>query len=410
MSYEVAITGWSFRSAYAPDFNELIKGLSTQRCIAGERWFTDQQTQQSVGVLVNPLCAPDKVMMETPTELRIERAVDHALRQAGLSCQQLEGERVRVYLAGTGLRADYQHFYMLQQRNDAHTLELFPEIKHLHSGTISQDKLASSLAGKWHLKWPPISVFCASNSSLGTLKIAHAAISYGECDLALIIGWADLVLQDMLLLDGQRLLSASVSQPFGDSNDSVMPAAGTAVLVLENIQQVRQRTAKPVTVLRSVMSYQSSGELRQNAFAVDFRGIANVISKTLLSAGMEPEDIGCVMPHGNGMRAGDKAEAMALNKIWGDHGVPVVSYKGQIGYFSTCSTLTDIMIACDALLHKRLLAFTSHKDLDKSHGLNLHADAPPLPLNRRAIVNLGLGIDGSAMAAITELAGEVDCA
>lgn len=122
----------------------------------------------------------------------------------------------------------------------------------------------------------------------------------------------------------------------------------------------------------------------------------------MAAAGVTADRVACMMPHGNGIQTSDKSEAMALLKIWGEKGVPVVSYKGQIGYFSTCSGLLDLMIACDALEKGRLLAFTTRHPLDNSTQLNFHADNPPLTLEKNVIVKSGMGLDGSVIATVLE--------
>jgi 3-oxoacyl-(acyl-carrier-protein) synthase len=91
---------------------------------------------------------------------------------------------------------------------------------------------------------------------------------------------------------------------------------------------------------------------------------------------------------------------MALQKVWGKCGVPVVSYKGQVGYMESCCGLLDLMLAADALQQRRLLALTTRYPINDSLQIHVHADSPPLALKRQHILKSGIGLDGSAIAMV----------
>ncbi|WP_127957620.1 beta-ketoacyl synthase N-terminal-like domain-containing protein [Serratia microhaemolytica] len=395
----VALSGWSVTSAYAPDFPALIDGLIAGRVIGSQPWFDSAHEWQDLRLSCNPHYAPEAKPFGAAFS-RLQPVIAQALTTAGLNQQQLQGKRVRVYLVGHGQRADIADYLGYQDRNDQEELLLFPSIKRLHADNFDQDRLVQQLTQAYQLSWPVISLYCASNSSLAAVHLAQAAIAAGELDLVLIIGWLETQTQDIVFLGGQDMLGEGGSQPFSNHNSSILPTNGVVALILESGQHAQRRGFKPSACLRSSMFCQSSGGRGSSSFTADFRTIAQTLERVLKQAKLSPQDIACVFPHANGVIASDKAEAMALQKLWGKTGIPVVSYKGQIGYMVTCCGILDLMLIGEALQQRRLLASTSRYPIDESLQIQVHADSPPLALEKSHILKSGIGLDGSAIAMV----------
>ncbi len=403
----VALVGWGVNCAYAKQVDELIGGLEEGRRSHGLPWFANETDCENLRLSVNPWYVPFPEQQENRFILShkaifdyICNVIDQALAMAGITAEALSGERVRIYIPGNGLRANHLDVAGYQDRNDPEDLQFFPRIKQLHANSYSQDKLMHQLGQHYGLAWPPIGIFCASNSSMAALHLAQAAIRSDEADIAIIAGWLDTTLQDVVFLGGQSLLGSGEAQPFSKNGNSVLPGNGAASLLIGSEAFVCSQGREPDIYLNSSVSYQSSGARGGNSFSADFRSIANTLETALEEAGIVPESVSCIFPHGNGIQSSDKAESMAIRKIWGDNAIPVVSYKGQISYLSTCSALVDLMIAADALRQQRLLAFLAPQDLDDSLNLALHANAPPLALQGKHIVKSSLGLEGSVFACV----------
>ncbi|WP_058911405.1 beta-ketoacyl synthase N-terminal-like domain-containing protein [Entomohabitans teleogrylli] len=403
MNHTVTASGWAVASGYAPDFPALIAGLESGKLACGSPWFSDD-AWQTMRLKVNPHVVADARPRPAPFD-RLRKVIDRALAMASLPATALAGQRVRVYVTGSGVRPDIGDFLGYQDRNDSEDLLFFPQIKRLHADSYGQDLLADALLRRYRLSWPPVALYSASNSSLSALHLARTTLAAGQADLALVLGWNEMLLQDILFLGGQDMLGDGQSQPFSAADSSVLPASGAVALVLESARHARQRGLTPRLVLHPSVCCQSGGG---SAFTADFRSIAQTLEQALRAASLAPDDISAVLPHGNGIIASDKAEAMAIKKIWGRQGIPVVSYKGQIGYISTCSGVQDLMIAADALLQRRLLALTSRSQPDASLDIRLHADAAPLPLDRPHLLKYGAGLDGSVIALAISACREVD--
>lgn len=397
MSQNVLLSGWGVACAYAPDFPALINGLAEKRLVSTLPWFASESEWQDLRLRCNPHYAAEPEPAGSAFE-RLQQVVTQALIGAQLDAAQLQGKRVRVYLVGHGERANIADFLGYQDRNDQEELLFFPQIKRLHAGSYAQDRLARQLSQAYQLSWPPVSLYCASNSSLAAVHLAQATVAAGEVDLVLIVGWVNTLMQDIIFLGGQDMLGEGGAQPFSNHNSSILPTDGTVALIMESEQHARQRSAVPSVSLRSSVFCQSGGARGSRSFTADFRTIAQTLERALLAAGLTVQDVACVFPHANGVTASDKAEAMALQKVWGKTEIPVVSYKGQVGYMVTCCGLLDVMLVADALQQRRLLASTSRYPIDESLQLHVHSDAPPWVLEKNHIVKSGIGLDGSAIA------------
>lgn len=395
----VIVSGWAATSTFAPDFPALITAISEKRLITSSPWFATEEEWQDLRLSCNPHSSVDNSSL-TPPFSRLQKVIEQAMQHANLTLTELSGKKVRVYIIGNGMRSDIADFIGYQDRNDREDLLFFPKIKNLHASNYAQDRLAHELVNRYQLSWPPISLYCASNSSLAALHLAQNTIADGDVDLVMIVGWIEVMFQDIMLMGGQGMLGNGASQPFSQNNNSVLPANGIVALIVESEKHARQREFTPSLVLSSSVCCQSSGSRGGNSFSADFRSVAQTLEKTMSEAGITPEDIACIFPHGNGIIASDKAEAMAILKIWGKCGVPVVSYKGQLGYALTCSGLLDLMIAADALQQRRLLAVTTRHPIDDGLQIHVHADSPPLPLEKDHILKSGMGLDGSAIAMV----------
>ncbi|WP_431222428.1 beta-ketoacyl synthase N-terminal-like domain-containing protein [Serratia sp. L9] len=405
MKQHVVLSGWGVTSAYAPDFPALINGLVEGRLVSTQPWFATKSEWQDLRLSCNPHYAADVKPFDS-VFARLQPVIAQALAGANLSPEQLQGKRVRVYLVGHGERPNIADFLGYQDRNDQEELLFFPKIKRLHANSYQQDSLAQQLTQSYHLSWPPVSLYCASNSSLAAVHLAQSAIAANEADLVLVIGWLETLAQDIIFLGGQDMLGEDGSQPFSSHNSCILPTNGAVALIMESEQHASQRHYTPAVSLSSSVFCQSSGARGSSSFTADFRTIAQTLERALQDAELTAQDIACVFPHANGVIASDKAEGMALQKIWGKSGIPVVSYKGQVGYMVTCCGLLDLMLAADALQQRRLLAMTTRYPIDTSLQIHVHADSPPLVLEQQHILKSGIGLDGSAIAMVISASKE----
>lgn len=402
----VALIGRGVFSAFSRDVPSLIAGLSEGRYIPSRRWFAGDREREMMNMLINPFYAPLPSQSShrslSPKQVRqlLIQVIDQALHEAGRKVSFLSGERVRMYIGANGLRTDIAEVAGYVDRNDPEDLLLYPEIKKLHAQYYAQDALSEKLAAHYGLTHPPATLYSASASSMSVVHLAQAAIRSGLIDVALVVSWVDILSQDILFLAAQNMLGESPASPFNGRESSVLLSNGAAALLLCGEDVARQEGLSPTLFLDSCVSYQHSGA-RDNAAGADSRTVTHSITQALQQAGLTTADIGCIFPHGNGIPASDNTEAMAIRKLWGDDSVPVTSYKGQLGYLSTCSALVDLILACDALETQRILPFHSPTPVAPSQRLNLPVNiAAPCPFRQPHVLKIALGMEGSIISGI----------
>lgn len=401
----VMIGGIGLESAYAGSCNELVQRLAARECVAAQPWFASDREASDLRLPCNPHHAKffvgkaARVTIMARFEQAIDRVVAQALRDANLDEASLSGADVRVYLAGHGMRADFADFAGYENRNDEEDQLYFPRLKQLNASNYAQDELAHRIARRYRLARLPVPVYTASCSAMSALYVAHQAIRSGAVRTALVVGWMQYTLQDIVFLGTQGVLSVGDSQPFSAHSGGMLPTDGACALLLQAGDDMAASATLQRPRLASCTAYQSSGEASR-PMSADFRAIASTMERALEAAGQQPANIACVFPHGNGVPASDKPEAMAILKIWGAHGVPVVSYKGQSGYISVCSGLVDLFAIADALANQRVLPARTRMPLDDTLQIDLHVDRAALPLGGRAILKSAVGLDGSVVACV----------
>jgi 3-oxoacyl-(acyl-carrier-protein) synthase len=403
------ISGIGVYNDLGVDRQALILALSEGRQANRRPFFADDEEAIPLGLGFNPaqiampaLGKPRRGQApgdaQNAAEL-LQRVIGEGLADAGLEPAVLAEPGVQFYLGGQGVQPDIMRFFGYLRRNDEEDLLFNPAIRHLHSSHYSEEHLARLLVRHYGLAVPPLSLNSASCSSMSALYVASRAIASGSAELAVVASWQQVSLYNLLFMGGLNALAKTVYQPFAAGTEGVMLGAGMSVVILESAARLKARGGRGRMRIDGFAMSQNSGSARGGqAFAPDFRLIARTIGEALEQAEVAPEQVGCVFAHGNGIRGNDQAELMAIRKVWGDNGVPTVSYKAQLGYQVSASGLTDLAIAADALEQRRLLAFRASVPLDAGAGVHLHANSDPLAIDSEKLVKIGLGIEGSIAA------------
>ncbi len=379
--------------------------LADQRLADYRPFFEDERDAARHGMPFNPLQVAMPRLVNgrasaAPTAAKLlQRVIDEALGHAGLRREDLAAQRVQFYIGGQGVQPEAIEFTGYLSRNDHEDVLFNPSIKQMHSESYSEDRLAQLLMLDYALARPPLALATASCSSLSALYLASKAIESGSLDIAVVASWQQVTLYNMMFMGGMNALARTVAQPFSADTEGVMLGGGVAATILESPEHLARRKGSGRLRIEGFAMCQSGGSSRGGqSFSPDFRSISRTISESLDQAQTDVDQIGCVFMHGNGIRGSDQAELMAVRKVWGENGIPAVSYKAQMGYQVAASGLTDLAILADAMQQQRLLAFRTQAPLDASAGVQLHADTAPMPLLLDKVVKLGLGLEGSVAA------------
>ncbi len=126
-------------------------------------------------------------------------------------------------------------------------------------------------------------------------------------------------------------LVSETPRPFDSQRNGYAPGGGAVALVLETLESAQKRGA---TIYGEVAGYGMSSDATQTG-QQDIKGehIARAMQLALAAGQLTPTDLNYIFASANGQRAGDLAEAQAIQLALGDDvsQVSVSSIKGTIG-------------------------------------------------------------------------------
>jgi 3-oxoacyl-[acyl-carrier-protein] synthase II len=168
---------------------------------------------------------------------------------------------------------------------------------------------------------------------------AFRMVARGEADV-MVAGGTEASLTPLIVggFAAMRALSTSnddadhASRPWDKRRDGFIIAEGAAVLVLEAEDFARARGAKP---LAEIVGYGMSADSHHIAQPPeDGDGVFRVMQNALADAGLTPADVQYVNAHATSTPLGDRAEARAIMRLFGEHTarLRVSSTKSMTGH------------------------------------------------------------------------------
>jgi 3-oxoacyl-[acyl-carrier-protein] synthase II len=132
--------------------------------------------------------------------------------------------------------------------------------------------------------------------------------------------------------DSGEYAPALASRPFDATRDGFVVSEGSAVLVLEELEHARARGARPIA---EVIGYGSSADAHDMAApAEQGEGNQRAMRAALARAGIGPEEVDYINPHGTSTPINDRYETMAIRAVFGEHAdqLAVSSTKSMTGH------------------------------------------------------------------------------
>lgn len=189
-------------------------------------------------------------------------------------------------------------------------------------------RVTEHLAARWGAIRAETS-FSACAAAAQSIAAAARAVAEGQVDVALA-GGHDSMLHPIGILSFVILgaLSEGAARPFDRHRSGFLLGEGAAMLRLEREEDARARGAP---VLARLLGAGSSVDAwNVTAPHPEGRGAELAMRRALREAGLDPGDVHYVNAHGTGTPIGDRAEALAVSRVFGD--VPVSSFKGAVGH------------------------------------------------------------------------------
>lgn len=243
---------------------------------------------------------------------------------------------------------------------------------------ISNGMLANKISYFYDLHGPSISIDTACSSSLTALHYACQSIIEGECCVA-ICGGVNILSElgnFITLSKGGFLSSKSLCHAFGEEADGYARGEGAGVLIIKDLEQALVDGDK---IYCEILATHINHDGRTNGITLPNPDTQVELLRTVMKkAGVGVDDISYLEAHGTGTQAGDKAEMLALARVFDERKEKLIvgSVKTNIGHTEAAAGIAG-MIKGILILENNLIPKTLHSEI-KNH--NIPFEKYPLQL------------------------------
>ena len=131
-------------------------------------------------------------------------------------------------------------------------------------------------------------------------------------------------------------------------------AEGAGALVLESLEHAKARGAKILGVIEGCGEMADS--FHRTRSSPDGKPIIGCIRNAIADAGLTPDDIDYINPHGTGTPENDKMEYMGVMAVFGERAksIPISSNKSMIGHTLSAAGAVEAVFTLMTLEHQRV--------------------------------------------------------
>jgi 3-oxoacyl-[acyl-carrier-protein] synthase II len=264
---------------------------------------------------------------------------------------EIEWDQRRVLAKTAGANGPVSYDDLLRvsaQHPDYHSLFMFGSV-------------ADHLADKFGTRGSPISLSTACASGTSAIQLGVEAIRRGEADAALCIGTDGSVNVESLVrfsllsaLSTQNDPPQGAAKPFSKNRDGFVMAEGAGALVLESLENAQARGARILGVLAGCGEMADS--FHRTRSSPDGKPIIGCIQRALDDAGVAPEQIDYINPHGTGTPENDKMEALGVAAVFGERAakIPMSSNKSMVGHTLSAAGAVEAVFTLLTMQNGRL--------------------------------------------------------
>jgi 3-oxoacyl-[acyl-carrier-protein] synthase II len=363
----VAVTGLGVVTSLGigkdDNWKNLTAGQSGIRRIT--RFPTDALRTTIAGTIdfvpVEPFCST------TLTERLGEIAGEEAIAQAAIGAKgdfpgplflavapvEMEWSHREAIAAEAGANGDVSYDDLLRATGSGHFRAIHERCQFA--------SVADHLADLFGTKGSPISLSTACASGASAIQLGVEAIRRGETDVALCIGADGSVNPESLIRFS--LLSAlstandppqAAAKPFAKNRDGFVMAEGAGALVLESLEHAKARGAKILGVIEGCG--ENADSFHRTRSSPDGKPMIGCIRDAIADAGLTPDHIDYINPHGTGTPENDKMESLGITAVLGERAknVPTSSNKSMIGHTLSAAGAVETVFTLLTLEHQRV--------------------------------------------------------
>ena len=326
--------------------------------------------------------------MDRFTQFAVAAAVQ-AVNDSGLDFSKGDAYRAGV-IVGTGIggikEIEEQHIRLLDKGPRKVSPFCVPK--------LMSNAASGNIAIRYGVKGPNICIVSACASGSHAIGEAFCNIIAGRSDI-IITGGAEAALTPIGLASfcAARSLSTrndnpvAASRPFDKDRDGFVLSEGAGILVLEEYEHAKKRSAN---IYAELLGYAATDDGHHiTAPPPNGEGAAKTMELALADAGIEKESIDYINAHGTGTELNDLAESTAIKTVFKDHAYKMLinSTKSCLGHLLGAAGAVELII-CVKAINKSVIPPTINLE-NQDERCDLKIDYVPLEA-REAKVNVAM--------------------
>jgi 3-oxoacyl-[acyl-carrier-protein] synthase II len=221
---------------------------------------------------------------------------------------------------------------------------------------------AETLGWRLGLTGPKETVVMACASGAASIALGADLVRAGVTPTALVGGVDALTHICFMGFNALKLLDPTPCRPFDRDRRGMSIGEAAAFLVIEDAMHCRARGGR---VHARLAGYGMTTDAHHvTAPHPEGEGMIHAMEQALADAGLGSSAVGYVNAHGTGTPQNDRAEALALRRVFGERGVLVSSTKSLVGHTMAAAGSVEAAATILALQHALLPPTANLEHLD----------------------------------------------
>lgn len=328
-------------------------------------------------------------------------ASQQAVKNTNLTLTDAQKIRTGVYM-GTGMGGIHsvEDGYETLFHKGENRLKPYTVLMCMYNGP------AAAVATHYQISGPNLTFSTACSSSAVAIGQAYKDIKLGEIDTALT-GGTDAILAYASIKSWEAIRTlaeedphdiSATCKPFSLDRSGLVIGEGSAMLVLEEYEQAKNRGAN---ILAEVIGYGTANDFKHIAVP-SVEGQAASMQAALDNAKIDPRLIQYINAHGTGTKFNDETETNAIKQVFGDHAyqLAVSSTKSMHGHLMGAAGALEAIISIQALARNELPPTINLTQPDPACDLNNVANVAQKVEDLRYVMSNSFAFGGTGASLI----------
>lgn len=296
---------------------------------------------------------------------------EEAFKDSGLDLEKLDHDRAGV-IWGSGI-GGLQTFQ--DEVSGFATGDGTPRFNPFFIPKMIADISAGYISIKYGFRGPNFATVSACASATNAILDAYNYIKLGQMDLAITGGSEAAVtiagiggFNAMKALSERNDSPETASRPFDKDRDGFVLGEGAGALILENLEHAKARGAK---IYAEILGGAMSADAHHiTAPHPEGLGATSVMFNALKNTQVKADEIDYINVHGTSTPLGDISEAVAIQKVFGDHAynLSISSTKSMTGHLlgaaGAIESIASILAINNNLVPPTINHFTDDENFD----------------------------------------------